>query len=417
MVQVATIAMPRSYDTRAPDRLIADAGAPRRYDPCSFDALVPRTVTVLSLLTVALAVGACSATGEPRDDAPVQGPSASGGEGASDAGATSAAVPEIDRLAFVLTPSGPRILVAGTDPAGRLESVWLDLLDEAGGPAAIDIDGDGNPESGQLEVPREELDVPGPSFFLEVQGAAGLERFAKRVVARAQQQDGTMGAVHMADLAPLAVRSAGEPCDPRGFDACEGDLVCDDGFARAGGLTCDDTRPRKGSARKGSPAGNDGPAGNGSAADSDGRACEASPTAGRCEDLGAARARRCAAAPLLSVGAVVTGTTRGASLWDPPDGCASALRRGRPEAVFRLRVARATPSLTIETRIGGTNFDSVVTVLDGCGARASALACNDDDPPPVSRVKLTDVAPGDYVVVVDSLTRAGGTFELAVTTR
>ncbi len=369
---------------------------------------MPRTVTVLSLLTVALAVGACSALGEPRDDEPTQRPSASDA-GARDAVASSAAAPEIDRLAFVLTPSGPRILVAGTDPDGRLESVWLDLLDKAGEPAEIDTTGDGDLESGQLEIPREEMDVPGPSaFFLEVQGAAGLERFAKRVVARAQQRDGTMGAVHTADIAPLAVRSAGETCDLRGFDACADGLACDDSPA---GTTAGDG----GHGGEGGPAGKDAPTRNGGPTRN--AAPETSPTAGRCEDLGAARARRCAAAPLLSVGAVVTGTTRGASLWDPPDGCASALRRGRPEAVFRLRVARATPSLTIETRIGGTNFDSVVTVLDGCGARASALACNDDDPPPVSRVKLTDVAPGDYVVVVDSLTRAGGTFELAVTTR
>lgn len=354
--------------------------------------VVPRTVTVLSLVAVALAVGACSTVGDAQRDEPARGPSAGGG--ARDAGASSAAAPEIDRLAFVQSPSGPRILVAGTDPDGRLESVWLDLLDERGEPASIDTDGDGDPESGQLEIAREELDVPGTAFFLEVQGAAGLERFAKRVVARAQRLDGTMGAVHTADLASPAVRSAGEPCDTHGFDACEGDLVCDDALAR--GPTSDDARPRDGS---------------------DARARQTASSAGLCEDLGAARARRCAAAPLLSVGAVVTGTTRGASLWEPPDGCASALRRGRPEAVFRLHVARATPSLTIETRIGGTDFDSVLTVLDGCGASANALACNDDDPPPVSRVRLTDVAPGDYVVVVDSLTRAGGAFELAVTSR
>ncbi|MBX3220523.1 MAG: hypothetical protein KF795_08400 [Labilithrix sp.] len=333
---------------------------------------MPRTVTVLSLV-VALTVGACSAVEEPRNDKPAQRPGGSDGAVASDAGPTSAAPPAIEKLAFVRTPSGPRILVAGTDPGARLESVWLDLLDDSGEPAAIDPDGDGVAESGQLEIAREAMDVLGPTFFFEIEGSIGLERFATRVVARAQERNGKMGEPLTAHFAPVAVHARGDACDLRGFDAC------------ADGLACADA----------TPAG----------------------VAGRCEDLESARARRCASAPVLAIGAKTSGSTGGASLWDPPDGCASASRRGRPEAVFRLHLPKAMPRVTIETLAGTTTFDSVITVLDGCGAAAKALACNDDDPPPISRVKLEDLAAGDYVVVVDSLERKGGAFELLVTPR
>ena len=180
-----------------------------------------------------------------------------------------------------------------------------------------------------------------------------------------------MGEPHGTSLAPLAVRGSGEACDLQGFDVCTDGLACNDD----------------------------------------------STASSRCEDLDAARARRCATAPVIEVGARTRGTTKGASLWDPPDGCASEARRGRPEAVLRLRLPSPVSSLAIATLADGTTFDSVVTVLDGCGARATALACNDDDPPPVSRVRIDHLPAGDYIVVVDSLDRSGGAFELTVTAR
>ncbi|HSO38801.1 MAG TPA: hypothetical protein VLT33_40000, partial [Labilithrix sp.] len=163
-------------------------------------------------------------------------------------------------------------------------------------------------------------------------------------------------------------------CDARGFDACAAGLVCADDGA---GAT-------------------------------------------RCADLAAARALRCASAPSITVGATLSGTVAGASLWDPVEGCASADRRGRPEAIVRLHLDAPLPSLMLATLPAsggaGTTFDSVLSVLDGCGAAPTTIACNDDDPSPTSRVTLTDVAAGDYVVVIDSLTRSGGAFELSATT-
>ena len=321
---------------------------------------------VMGLTLVGLSLAACTAASDPaRAARPAEASAANADAGsASDRATASSAPAEITKLAFVESPSGPRVLVAGTDPDERLESVWLDLLDERGEPAAIDPEGDGVTEPSTLEILIGPADRVGLGFFLEVQGSAGLERFVRSVEATAQDRVGARGQTWSAALGPLAVRGAGEACDARGFDLC------------AEGLAC---------------------------------------AAGRCEDLVTARARRCASAPVVAVGSKERGVAAGESLWDPQDGCASEARRGRPEGVVRLHVGAHTPSLTLATLAGGTAFDSVITILDSCGPASMALACNDDDPPPVSRVTLTDVAPGDYIVIIDSLDRSGGSYELAVT--
>lgn len=336
-----------------------------------------RTGVIASALFLALPLAACAPLGrwlsgdETSNDTGAAARDGGSTPSQADASTKAAGPPAITKLAFVEDSLGPRILVAGVDPGGRLESVWLDLLDENGEPAAIDGDGDGVTESSQLEVLSSSMDRSADAYFFEVRASPGLERFAKRVTARVQEKSGRMGAAHTTPLAPLAVRGSGEACDLQGFDVC------------AHGLACNDD----------------------------------SNAGGRCEDLDAARARRCATAPVIEIGARTTGTARGASLWDPPEGCASEARRGRPEAVLRLHLASPVSSLAIATVAGGTTFDSVLTVLEDCSASAKALACNDDDPPPVSRATIDDLPAGDYLVVVDSLDRSGGAFELTVTAR
>ena len=326
---------------------------------------IPAWARVMGLTLVGLSLAACTAASDPARAARPEEASANADAGSvSDRGTASSAPAGITKLAFVESPSGPRVLVAGTDPDERLESVWLDLLDEAGAPAAIDPEGDGVTEPSQLELLIGPADRVDSGFFLEVQGSAGLERFVRSVEATAQDRLGARGQPWSATLGPLAVRGAGEPCDARGFDLC------------AEGLAC---------------------------------------AAGRCEELVTARARRCASAPVVAVGSKERGVTAGESLWDPPNGCASEARRGRPEGVVRLHIGAHTPSLTLATLADGTSFDSVIAVLADCGPASMAIACNDDDPPPVSRVTLTDVAPGDYIVIIDSLDRSGGSYELAVT--
>jgi hypothetical protein len=57
-------------------------------------------------------------------------------------------------------------------------------------------------------------------------------------------------------------------------------------------------------------------------------------------------------------------------------------------------------------------------VMPGCpNDNADALGCNDDFPNSAgaSQLELTDVPPGDYVVVIDSFDQLGGAFELHAT--
>jgi hypothetical protein len=66
----------------------------------------------------------------------------------------------------------------------------------------------------------------------------------------------------------------------------------------------------------------------------------------------------------------------------------------------------------------GTTFDTALYVLPGCeDSSVDALACNDDVPGAnaASELVLTDVPPGDYIVVVDSFGVEGGTFQLSAT--
>lgn len=328
-------------------------------------------VRVISMSLVSLVLAACTAASSSteRQAEGDAGASASidGARASSDVAAP--LDPTITKLAYIEGPTGPRILVAGDDPDERMESVWIDLLDDDGKRASIDPEQDGSAEENQLEIATSAMERGRHGdFFFEIQGSVGLDRFVRRVAAAPQDRLGVVGVRRTAALAKNVVRGLDEPCDLQGFDACEAGLVCID-------------------------------AANGS----------------RCSDLDSARELRCANAPTVVVGATIEGAVTGASLWDPEEGCASVDRRNRPEGVVRLHVSSPVRSLVVATLASGTNVDSVVSVLDGCKRSSKTLACNDDDPPPTSRVVLTDVAAGDYIVIVDSLDRVGGTFELAVT--
>jgi len=278
--------------------------------------------------------------------------------------------------AYLEGQTGPRILVRGTRAAREPFSVEVELLDARGEPAAYDPDGDGVPEESRLEV--EGPAGEGPRFLVELVAARGLDRVVRAVRLTLRDRSGNARGARTASLAAPVVRARGEACDEDGFDRCGAGLVC--AGAASGDL----------------PA-----------------------ASHACQPLATLRARACAEAPVLEPdGPPLRGATGGASLWDPPEGCASSERRERPEALARLHVPRFAPSITLSTASPATAFDTVVYVTGGCDGAAPPLACNDDgSEPPSSTVVLRDVAPGDYVVVVDGLAREGGAFELRATTR
>jgi hypothetical protein len=116
------------------------------------------------------------------------------------------------------------------------------------------------------------------------------------------------------------------------------------------------------------------------------------------------------------------GHTGPPSLWDAPGGCASYNPVARPEGVARLVLGTTAPTLTVSTFNPGTDFDTTLYLLRGCPATSAAnLACRDDVTvnnvtiSVASRLVLTNVASGTYMVVVDSLKPGGGNYELTAT--
>jgi hypothetical protein len=99
---------------------------------------------------------------------------------------------------------------------------------------------------------------------------------------------------------------------------------------------------------------------------------------------------------------------------------AAVLGQPYPEGIASLHLASRAPVLTITTIDATTDFDTVIFVLPSCGdAAITPLACNDDafGGTTASSIHLTDVAAGDYVVVVEAATSQGGHYRLSALSR
>jgi hypothetical protein len=114
----------------------------------------------------------------------------------------------------------------------------------------------------------------------------------------------------------------------------------------------------------------------------------------------------------------VTGTVSGMSLWDPPAGCVSDTARPTSDTMVLLYLPKTARVLTLTTQDAHTDFDTVMYLVKGCpdDSRLS-LACNDDQPGPSSSLTFTNLSAGEYRVIIDSLTRRGGSFALSSTAR
>lgn len=282
--------------------------------------------------------------------------------------------PEITQFAYLRDDNGPRMLFFGTDPDNDVASIFLEFLDDAGNPTTVDLDNDDTPESTSLDVDVRGNGADG-EFFHAIQSAVGFDTLVPKLAATATDEQGHTGARVLASIANTPVRSAGQACDLRGFfDTCANNTVCV--------LTADGSRST-------------------------------------CQNVNTAITQACNEAPVLDP----AGTTstllylQGGSRFDPPSGCASQDPTGNPDGLARLHLEQGVPALTITTDRPGTQLDSILYVYAGCGVPTSeALGCNDDARSGVfaSTVHLTNVPPGDYMIVVDSWTEGAGTADLAI---
>ena len=279
--------------------------------------------------------------------------------------------PEISRLAYLTAEEGgARILVEGTEPDDDIRAVRVDFLTAGGLPVALDLDNDGQTESTGMTLSSFLVDREG-RFLVRLEAAEGFRTEVAKIAVSPQDSALRWGAVREATLTPPPKRNSGQSCDPWGFDVCATGTVCSPGVPGAKNV---------------------------------------------CSGLSPLRTKACAAAPLLEPQkgeAVIVGRAEGASLWDPDADCATS-QSGRPEGLARLRLTSAA-NVVITTARPGTTFDTVLSVYPACGT-AAALACGDDLPKSsASTVRLESLPKGDYLIVVDSWSAEGGTFELSAT--
>lgn len=290
--------------------------------------------------------------------------------------------PTLDKVAYLRDVGGPLLLAAGKDPDDDVETLQLRFFKPVSGgeaPVVVDLDNDGNPDSDRFDIALEQVSAGG-DYFVRNQSAEGFDVEVPRIKVTALDSAGQASREVTANIQSRVLVGKNGACDARGFsNGCTSDFVCMPGLPVA---------------------------------------------VGRCEALVDTRRAQCTAAPRLGVAAGqwrTVGRVDGASLWEPSAGCVPGDVRGRPESIAALTLAAPASKLVISTAHPETNFDTAVYLLPGAcpDATAEPLACNDDAAGRVhgfaSKLELTNVAAGDYLIVVESIPTKGGSFGLSVT--
>lgn len=288
---------------------------------------------------------------------------------------TAGEAPILGRAVYYGDPGAVRVLVEGTDVDDDVTEIEIAFLDDVGAAVSLDLDGDSVPESDRFTADVRGASSAGAFFYaFSSSDAFAADVASVRIVVRDRGARESAALIAEQMLAP--VRSMGTACDPRGFDRCGGS-VCTPGVVGA---------------------------------------------TNRCVDVRAARTMDCAAATTIDAfapGPGFVGTAEGASLWNAPAGCSSGDPTGRPEGVVRLHVDRMAERIVLSTDNALSAFDTTVYVLADCGAEPVVAWCADDTAGAerswLSHLELTRVPPGDYLVIVDSFSPAGGRFQLDVT--
>lgn len=287
------------------------------------------------------------------------------------AACTEGTAPAVSKLVYAASDAGVVLIRwTGADADDDIQQLEFTFRDAAGQPILADLDGDGSPEASQYLH-----DVTGTSeggkFTGGLDPSATVAESVPQLAVKPRDEAGNEGTVTTARLAAVVQRTAGQPCDPMGADVCKSGSVCFPGVAGS---------------------------------------------SNSCQLPASARKRRCDAAPLLDISAgklVALDRVEGASAWSPT--CADSLPG--PDGVVKLKVAQELSSLTLSTDGSGTTFDTVITVLSGtsCEAATTVEGCNDDAAGVTttgSSLQLSNVAPGTYFVIIDSLKPEGGDFVL-----
>jgi hypothetical protein len=283
--------------------------------------------------------------------------------------------PTISHAFYLRGTPGPSMRLDGLDPDEDVMSIRVDFLTTSDSPVLLDLDGDEVPESDHLEVTFGITNQNG-GYLAIIESGMGFDTLVPRVGLTAIDTKAHESTTQRVSISTQTTRISGQTCDLAGFVGCVSGTVCL-------------------------------PSANG--------------TGAYCTTYSQAQTGRCSAAPVWDLAkdpAKITGFISGYSAWEPPAGCMSSTASNRPEAVLKLRLATATPKLVLTTAEPETQMDTGLIVLPSCTASMdTALACNDDSVGYASRLTLTNLAAGDYYVIVESTQPNGGGFGLSASTQ
>jgi hypothetical protein len=276
---------------------------------------------------------------------------------------TTGVAPQISKFSYFHGTNGPRLIIAGTDPADDLSIIHLAFLNSSNKAVLVDMTGNGDYAS-SFDVDASSLSMLG-AFFDTIQAAPMFDSTVAKLVATPIGTSTGSGASVTAAVATMPLAATGKSCDVRGFSGC------------ATGDTC---------------------------------------VANACVTIASAQSTAAAAAPVLdpSGSTIATGYTSLLSLWgDPPQGCMPQGVHAFPQGIARLHLSQGVSTLTLTAGNSETNFQNGLFVLSGTGASVSgtALGCNGSSP---STLTLKNMAAGDYTVVVNSRDAVGGEFAVSI---
>jgi hypothetical protein len=277
---------------------------------------------------------------------------------------TAGVAPQIAKFSYFKGTNGPRLLIAGTDPADDLSLLHLAFLDASGHPVLVDMTGNGD-YANSYDVDASSLSLLG-AFFDDIQAAPMFDSTVIKLVATPIGASTGSGTPVTATIATEPLSATGKSCDARGFSGCVAGDAC---------------------------------------------------VAGSCVTIAAAEAAAATAAPLLDPSAptiLATGYTSSLSLWgDPPQGCMPQGIHAFPQGIVHLHLAQSASTLTLTAGNSETNFQNGLFVLDGTGSQVTGtpLGCNGSSP---SSLTLKNLSAGDYTVVVNSRDTVGGEFGVSV---
>ncbi len=280
--------------------------------------------------------------------------------------------PTLERAAYLRQADGPIMVAQGTDPDDDVILMLMEFLDSSSNPRLIDIDGDGEVDSDRFEA-QQEFTAQSGAFSFYNHAAEGFEDGVPKVALTAIDSRGQQSERVSVSIATPSPRGVGQSCDTLGFAPCTTGNVCVEGSTKGSGT---------------------------------------------CTSTATGRANACAKAPTLDPengSTLATGWLRGKGFWTGPEGCLPDIARPSPDAAVIVHLEQSASKVVLSTAEPETDLDTGLFVFSACDAPdAEALACGDDGTGFAAELTLTDLAAGDYVVVVKAIQPSGGTFGLSV---